>query len=173
MSTVTAFLADKKIASGDRDKVTDWLREHHRDAPVLVFDDVSGKVTDLDLSGTSSSHVPKPLGRPRLGVQSREVTLLPRHWEWLSAQSGGASAALRRLVDEARRHGRSERERQDAAYNFMQAICGDRPGYEEALRALYKGEEQEFSTLIRTWPEDVSGYIRELLATSGGDQVPA
>jgi hypothetical protein len=173
MSTVTAFLADKRIAFGDRDKITNWIREHHRDTPLLVFDDASGKVTDLDLRGTSSSNASRPLGRPRLGVQSREVTLLPRHWEWLSAQRGGASAALRRLVDEARRQGRSTRERQDAVYNFMQALCGDRPGYEEALRALYKGEEQEFLALISAWPEDVTGYIKELLAAGGGQQESA
>jgi hypothetical protein len=167
------FPGGQEIAFGDRDKITNWIREHHRDTPLLVFDDASGKVTDLDLRGTPSSNASRPLGRPRLGVQSREVTLLPRHGSGSPLKVGGASAALRRLVDEARRHGRSERERQDAAYNFMQALCGDRPGYEEALRALYKGEEQEFFALISTWPEDVTGYIKELLAAGGSQQESA
>jgi hypothetical protein len=107
--------------------------------------------------------VPRAAGRPKLGVQAREVTLLPRHWEWLARQPGGASASLRRLVEEARLKGRSERERRDSAYHFMQALCGDMPGYEEALRALYRGSA-EFDALIGGWPADVRRYIARLLS---------
>jgi uncharacterized protein len=99
-----------------------------------------------------AGNAPQPVGRPKLGVQAREVTLLPRHWDWLSQQSGGASAALRRLVDAARSQGRTLRERQDAAYRFMQGLCGDMEGYEEALRALYRSDSALFASAIARWP---------------------
>ena len=170
-STVTAFLAGRQIASGDRDAVTKMLAKQHPcdHSSILVFDDFSGRVTDLDYRGVS-----KGAGRPKLGVQSREVTLLPRHWEWLSEQPVSASAALRRLVDEARLKGRSDRERQDAAYRFMQAACGDMPGYEEALRALYRSEGAGLSAMIDKWPEDVKTYIDKLRSphTSSGEELP-
>ena len=95
---------------------------------------------------------------------SREVTLLPRHWEWLSRQPGGASAAIRRLVEEARRKGERPGEKRDSAYRFLSHMCGDRPGYEEALRALYRGEEERFRSLIASWPEAIRAYVGELLA---------
>ena len=74
---------------------------------------------------------------------AREVTLLPRHWEWLAQQSGGASVALRRLVDQARR-GTEDKDRirraQEAAYRFMSAMAGNRPNFEDAIRALFAGD---------------------------------
>jgi hypothetical protein len=164
-STVTAFLDDREIASGEREAVTRMLEQQHpqRQSEILVFEDDTGRVTDLDYGGFTAA-APRAAGRPKLGVQAREVTLLPRHWEWLSTQPGGASAALRRLVEEARRKGRSQRERQDAAYRFMQAMCGDRPGYEEALRSLYKSDAAGFSAEIAAWPEDLKAYVGRLLA---------
>lgn len=166
-STVTAFLDDREIASGEREAVTRLIEQQHpqRQSEILVFEDETGRVTDLDHGGVQAA-APRSAGRPKLGVQAREVTLLPRHWEWLSGQPGGASAAIRRLVEEARRGGRSRRERQDAAYRFMQAMCGDRPGYEEALRTLYKGDAAGFSAEIAPWPEDVKAYLRRLLGHS-------
>jgi hypothetical protein len=165
VSTVTAFLAGREIASGERDAVTRMLEERYSDAhsEILVFDDNSGRVTDLDYWDALKSASPRGPGRPKLGVTPREVTLLPRHWEWLATQPGGASAALRRLIDEARRQGRSDRERQDAAYSFMQAMCGDRPNYEAALRALYKAQRDEFFRLVKDWPDDVRRYLARLL----------
>lgn len=163
-SSFTAFFAGKQIASGEREAVArsinDQLSEH--DGAILVFEDRSGRVTDLDYRETA----PRSAGRPRLGVQAREVTLLPRHWEWLSEQPGGASAVLRRLVEKARRKSRTERECRDAVYRFMQAACGDMPGYEEALRALYSARDGDFLTLVDRWPEDVAIYIRKLLTSS-------
>jgi hypothetical protein len=170
ISSVTAFAAGKQIASGDRDEVVRTIKDRlfEQDGAVLVFEDQSGRITDLDYRDTA----PRGAGRPKLGVRAREVTLLPRHWEWLAGQPGGASAALRRLVEEARGKGRSERERRDAAYRFMQAACGDMPGYEEALRALYSGRKGDFSALIDRWPDDIGRYIRKLLA-SGADEAGA
>lgn len=160
MSSVTAFLAEKRIASGERDEVARTIKDRlsQHDGAVLVFEDRTGRITDLDYRGA----VPRSAGRPKLGVHAREVTLLPRHWEWLSEQPSGASAALRRLVDEARGKGLSERERRDAVYRFMQAACGDMPGYEEALRALYAAREEDFFGIVDGWPEDISRYIRKL-----------
>lgn len=165
-STFTAFLAGRQIASGERDAVAQSIKEQllEHDGAMLVFEDGSGRITDLDYRDTA----PRSAGRPKLGVQAREITLLPRHWEWLSEQPGGASAALRRLVEDARRKGRTERECRDAVYRFMQAACGDMPGYEEALRALYSARDADFLATVDQWPEDIARYIRKLL-TFGED----
>ena len=167
--SVTVFLEDRAIAAGERDAVTRLVEERYgaRDHVLIqAFDDETGRVVDLDYWDAAASAPPAPRGRgrPKLGVTAREVTLLPRQWDWLAQQPGGASATLRRLVDEARRSGAStERKRRDAAYRFMQATCGDRPGYEEALRALYRGESDAFLGLIAQWPDDIRGYIARLL----------
>jgi hypothetical protein len=108
---------------------------------------------------------PRGRGRPKLGVVSREVTLLPRHWEWLNAQPGGASVALRKLVDEARRaSGDKDRERQarDAAYHFMSTMAGNLPQFEEASRALFAGDRRRFTALIADWPPDIRDHIVKL-----------
>lgn len=168
VSTVTAFAEGKQIASGERDEVSRILYERlsAQDGAVLVFEDRSGRVTDLDYR----SIAPRGAGRPKLGVQAREITLLPRHWDWLSEQTSGASATIRRLVDEARGKERTERERLDAAYRFMQAACGDMPGYEEALRALYGSRFDDLETFVDGWPSDIARYIRKLLAPAA-DQI--
>ena len=143
---------------------------------VLVLDAETGEVVDLDLRGTpdevaeraahreaaADQAVQRQRGRPRLGVVGREVTLLPRHWDWLGAQPGGASATLRRLVDQARKQGaQSERTRrtQDRAYRFMLALAGDRPGYEEAVRALYARDLEKLAVIIADWPADVRDHV--------------
>lgn len=157
--------------------------------PVLTFDDATGRTVDLDTRGSDEqirarlvaisaggagaepAHgavpAPRGRGRPRLGVVAREVTLLPRHWEWLASQPGGASVALRRLVEEARR-GNADRDRQRAAqeraYRFMSALAGDLPGYEEAIRALFAGDAPRFGAAIRLWPQDVREHALRLAA---------
>lgn len=171
MSNYSAFLAHRLVASGTRDAIQKQILSSHsgqQDA-ILVFEDETGRVMDLDYRGAIASNEPRPVGRPKLGVQAREVTLLPRHWDWLSKQSGGASAALRRLVDAARSEGRTERERQDAAYRFMQSLCGDMEGYEEALRALYRSDSAALSSVIARWPEDIRHYIGSLLNAGASD----
>lgn len=169
-SRVTAFVAGKQIASGERSEVGRTIKDRlcEQDGLVLVFEDGTGRITDLDYRDVA----PRSAGRPKLGVQAREVTLLPRHWDWLSEQPGGASAALRRLIEEARAKGPTERERRDAAYRFMQAACGDMPGYEDALRALYSGRDVDFYALVDRWPDDAARYIRNLLVP-GTDGVGA
>ena len=100
-----------------------------------------------------------------MGVVSREVTLLPRQWEWLGAQPGGASAVLRRLVDAAKRDGGPQQKRraaQEAAYRFMLAIAGDFPGYEEATRALFADDRLKLEQCIADWAQDIRVHVLHL-----------
>ncbi len=137
---------------------------------ILVFEDATGRVIDLDLRGTAEEVVARLApergrGRPKLGVTAREVTLLPRHWDWLAAQPGGASAALRRLIDEARRRegeATGQRTARDAAYRFMSAMAGDLPGFEEAARALYADDPAGMAARMESWPADVRDYATRL-----------
>ncbi|HZG33386.1 MAG TPA: DUF2239 family protein [Sphingopyxis sp.] len=163
--TVTAFLGDMQLASGRRDAVTRTIEDRFPAdiGAILVFDDATGKLTDLDYWDVTRAA--PAAGRPKLGVRAREVTLLPRHWDWLAAQPGGASAALRRLVEAASKGAPDAKQRRDAAYNFMSHACGDRPGYEEALRALYRDDEAAFGALIIDWPADIRAHIGRLLAS--------
>ena len=161
--TVTAFLGEMQLASGRRDAVTRTIEDRYPAdiGTILVFDDATGKLTDLDYWDAAR---PAPAaGRPKLGVKAREVTLLPRHWDWLAAQPGGASAALRRLVEAASRAMPDARQRRDAAYHFMSHVCGDRPGYEAALRALYRDDAAGFADSIAAWPADIRAHIVRLL----------
>ena len=110
---------------------------------------------------------PRRPGRPKLGVVAREVTLLPRHWEWLNSQPGGASVALRKLVEEARRANSGKdrlRRAQEAAYRFMSTMAGNEPGFEEAARALFAGRQEPFEALVRGWPKDVREHAKKLAA---------
>ncbi|WP_332686340.1 DUF2239 family protein [Bosea sp. (in: a-proteobacteria)] len=141
-------------------------------ATVLTFDDATGRIVDLDLRGSPAEILarfggtePRGRGRPKLGVVAREVTLLPRHWDWLSAQPGGASQALRRLVDAARRGDGGEtqaRIARETAYRFMAALAGNLPGFEEASRALFAGDERGFAAHAAGWPADIRTYAQEL-----------
>lgn len=154
---VTVFLKDEVIARGSAADLAGQiagLEPLSRSSDLLAFDDDTGAQVDLDLRGVA----PRGRGRPSLGVQAREVTLLPRHWEWLGKQPGGASTALRKLVEEASRRGRSERECRDAAYRFLTVMAGDRPNYEEAIRALYAGDRARFDALSAEWPEAVRAH---------------
>lgn len=167
MSLVTAFFEDRIVASGDRDAVTRRIEESYSPsdlAAIRVFENEGGRVVDLDYyDAARTAPPPRGRGRPKLGVTAREITLLPRQWDWLARQPGGASATIRRLVEAARREPASEETAREAAYRFMSQMCGDRPGYEDALRALYRGERERFDTLIAGWPADVRAYLAALL----------
>ena len=180
----TAFAGPARIASGELRHVALKARlAHAAGARVLVFEDASGRQVDLPLElpegellrqlsapASKADSAPAPVrgpGRPKLGVVAREVTLLPRHWDWLAAQPGGASVALRKLVEDARRvsvNGDRRRAAQEAAYRFMQAMAGDLPGYEDAIRALFAGDVARFEELTATWPEDVRDHAALLAA---------
>lgn len=194
MSTTrcTAFAGHRLIASGELRHVA-MKAKQARDAdpsqPVLVFEDRSGHCIDLPLEASDAELLrvlagdprtgpavpaagPRKPGRPKLGVTAREVTLLPRHWDWLAAQPGGASVALRRLVDEARRaHADqdSQRAAREATYRFLHAIAGDAPGYEAATRALFAGQRGSFEEAIADWPEDVATHATMLAAHAFDD----
>jgi hypothetical protein len=176
-----AFSGDQRIAAGDLREVVSAakaLLERRKDAAILVFDDLTGGPVDIDfrsvddvlarlpeIPGATASAAPRGPGRPKLGVVAREVTLLPRHWEWLAQQSGGASVALRKLVDEARRSGDDGnriRLAREAAYRFISAIAGDRPHYEDAIRALFADQPSRFRELIAPWPRDVRDHAAAL-----------
>lgn len=190
--TSTAFQDSTRLASGPLATVALAVRAAlvtKPEAPILVFDDETGKVIDLDLRGddaeitaryaapasdaeTATDDAPRGRGRPKLGVVAREVTLLPRHWDWLAMQPGGASQALRRLVDEARKADGSRsrvRAAQERAYAFIATMAGDREGFEEASRALFAGDEARFAEHSRSWPEDIRAHAAKLLAD---DHVP-
>jgi hypothetical protein len=200
-SPATAFQDDRIIAAGPLRAVAPAVKaalDRSPDAAVLVFDDATGTVIDLDLRGsdaeivrrledetgdggrtpsngdpgvgvrgpgTAEGTVLQKRGRPKLGVVAREVTLLPRHWQWLAAQPGGASNALRRLTETAMRadQGRSDaRARKEAAYRFMSAMAGDLPGFEEATRALFADDRPRFAEQSKAWPEHVRAYVAKL-----------
>ncbi|WBO23030.1 DUF2239 family protein [Sphingomonas abietis] len=157
MKTYTAFAGDAWLATGSRDEIAATLRAMP-DMPasaLLLFDDEDGRQIDLDLREPPAPETPPPAarrGRPSLGVVAREVTLLPRHWDWLGEQPGGASAALRRLVDAARKAEGDGHGRRNAAYRFLTAIAGDRPHYEEAIRSLFADDRAGFEGHAARWP---------------------
>ncbi|RUL72249.1 DUF2239 family protein [Dyella choica] len=184
----TSFQSERRLASGPPHVVALAVKLAAARAnakPIQIFDDSTGRSVDVDTRGSDedvlaryfpvaaveedkldgAADAPRGRGRPKLGVVAREVTLLPRHWEWLSAQPGGPSVALRKLVDEARRtHGERDksRARQERAYHFMSAMAGDRPGFEEATRALFADDKSKFAELIAAWPIDVRDYASQL-----------
>jgi hypothetical protein len=192
LSSHIAFDGDRRIASGPLGAVALAVRRaiaKTAAGPVLVFDNATGRSIDIDLRGTDEEVVarfapvgteatgpedadndaaqnePRGRGRPKLGVVAREVTLLPRHWDWLAQQPGGASVALRKLVEEARRANAQRDHRrvaQERAYHFMSAIAGDLPGFEEATRALFADDRARVGELIADWPEDVREHALAL-----------
>jgi hypothetical protein len=179
--TCTAFAGATRLASGALAEVAVAARHAPADMTVLVFDDATGKVVDLDLRGTDAvirrryqpvepaaeAAAPeaseRSRGRPKLGVVAREITLLPRHWEWLGAQPGGASVALRKLVETAQRAG-ADRDRmrlaKEVTYRFISAMAGNEPGFEAAARALFAGDCAKFTQETEAWPVDVRDYAR-------------
>jgi uncharacterized protein len=183
----TAFNGHRRVASGPLHEVA--IAVMNATEPVFIYEDATGRMIDIDTRGTAEEVVARlatPVepatwpslgemgqdegelrgrGRPKLGVVAREVTLLPRHWDWLNMQPGGASVALRKLVEEARRtSGDKDRTRaaQEAAYHFMSAIAGDLPGFEEATRALFAYDRRKFGDLVAPWPEDVRDHAIKL-----------
>ena len=188
----TAFEGSRQIANGELAEVALAAKaaiDRGATELVLIFDDGTAKLIEVDFRGSADDvrrrllqHAESEVatadtapegskrpGRPKLGVIGREVTLLPRHWDWLNGQPGGASVALRELVDEARRANEDtdrKRKSRDVAYRFMAAMAGDRPGFEEAARALFAGDAERFQTLIDAWPADVRDHMGKLADTA-------
>lgn len=187
--TFVAFLNGACIARGPLPVVARAAKiatDSGASRAVQIFDAETSEPWDLDLSGTLEDvdrrhlldDTPRPHGsgaarggpgRPRLGVVAREVTLLPRHWAWLAEQPGGASAALRRLVDHARVSNAERdviRRSQERAYRFMSYAAGDAPGFEEAARALFARDRTAFLSHIAEWPSDVRTHALALAAAA-------
>jgi hypothetical protein len=178
--TFTAFEGLRHLASGSLTEIAPAIKRAEARAadPIAVFSDATGRAVDLDLRGSVDDMLkwlgkateepasePRGRGRPKLGVVAREVTLLPRHWEWLNAQPGGASVALRKLVEAARRtNGDADRLRaaRDAAYHFMSAMAGNIAHFEEASRALFADDRRRFTSLIAAWPADIRDHVVKL-----------
>lgn len=189
----TSFNGHKRIAYGSLQ--TNALAVKHamtsgRAGPMLIFCDQTGRVVDLDTRGSDAemlsrlpsegssqqNNMPTPAdagepaeprrrGRPKLGVVAREITLLPRHWDWLATQPGGASVTLRKLVEKERRASvekDSQRRASECAYHFMSAMAGDMAGFEEASRALFANDAAKFRQQTEAWPADVRDYARHL-----------
>lgn len=186
----TAFEGSRRIAQGELVEVALAVKaaiDGGGTEPVLIFDDGTAKVIDVDLRGSpedvrqrlkqhaetvaadanAGPEGSKRPGRPKLGVIGREVTLLPRHWDWLNDQPGGASVALRKLVEDARHANEGadrKRRARDTAYRFMAAMAGNQPGFEDALRALFAGDAERFGALTEAWPTDVRDHAGKLAA---------
>jgi uncharacterized protein len=186
-NTCIAFVGDRLIAAGNLREVAGAAKQtldRRDDASILVFDDTGGGPIEIDFRGTlkevlarlpdvtdvpvaldNAPAAPRGPGRPKLGVVAREITLLPRHWDWLAQRPGGASVAIRKLVDEARRaseDGDRLRQAREAAYRFMSVMAGNKPHYEDAIRALFAGDPIRFEELIAGWPADVRDHVSRL-----------
>lgn len=188
VTELTAFHGPKLLASGNPKHVAQSVKEFFKDGPVenvLVFDNTRCHIVDIDFRGSTQevlarleSGVQEPAptaensrgpGRPKLGVVAKEITLLPRHWDWLSSQPGGASVALRKLVEEARRinAGKDQvRAARECSYRFMSTALGHEANFEEASRALFAGDYIRFEQLIEPWPADLRDHLKSLAAAS-------
>lgn len=200
MNAYIAFHGPKRLAAGDLSRIATAVKDHFRDETVqdlLVFD-ARSHVVDIDFRGNlqhvllnlppepqqpesvseqSPSDTQRGPGRPKLGVIAKEVTLLPRHWDWLSTQPGGASVALRKLVEEARRANADKdrlRAAQEISYRFMSTMLSNEANFEEASRALFAGQRDRFTELIAPWPDDLREHLAALadasFAVEKGDQ---
>lgn len=189
----TAFAGNRCIASGELDRVARQTKnaiDAGEQSTILIFNDATSEPIEIDFRGSlddvrariqsrfetgfSSSQTVETLtasggsrgrGRPKLGVVSREITLLPRHWEWLNSQPGGASVAIRKLVETARRANSGKdrvRQSQDATYRFMSAMAGNLQSFEEATRALFAKDQQLFEEHMQTWPTDIRDHAKKL-----------
>lgn len=183
------------VATGSLQHVISSVKDTLEDRDlmqVLFFNDTTGKQIDVDFRGDIDSvieglkehlgilpdpvlndNTPRRPGRPKLGVVSGEVTLLPRHWEWLKSQPGGASVTIRKLINEARRTGGTQgkvRAAQEATHHFMTAMAGNFPHYEEALRFLYAGDSDRFHHSIQEWAPDIRNHINKMAVDAFPEQ---
>lgn len=187
----TAFQDHQQFASGDPWDVAIAVSDALQQQPgqnIYIFDDRTGRMVDIDLTispfalmaqlqtqyavnETTQPETLRGAGRPKLGVVAREVTLLPRHWEWLATQPSGASATLRKLVEQARKQDQATvivRQAQEATDRFMNAMLGNAPGYEAAARALYAGQKEDFLHYTEQWPTDLRNYVQRLAEPAFG-----
>ena len=176
-----AFLGTELLAEGELPDVVRAVKaalDRGAVQSIALLDAATGRPVEINFSGTEEEvlqRIPRArvpgAGRPKPGVVARDVTLLPRHWEWLDTQPGGASVALRKLVELASRHARGAdtmRAARDAAYRFMHELMGDAAGFEEASRALFAGDGDRFRTLVADWPAGVRAHLLAVAGPSFG-----
>lgn len=193
-NSYTAFNGHDRVATGTLREVaaaSKSVLDHAPHAAVLIFHDATGRQAEVDFRGSvddvlarlpdeappfappeANAVRPRGPGRPKLGVVAREITLLPRQWEWLNTQPGGASVALRKLVDEARRKNEAkdrQRALQETMERLLLALAGDLPGYEEATRAFYAKDQMRFETAIENWPHGVRAHVLRVIEGSTTD----
>jgi uncharacterized protein len=174
----TAFTGVRHLVTGDLKTMLRAVKAHmdSRDAdPALIFEDATGSQVDFDFRGTEAEilaraepeqprHGP---GRPKLGVVCGEVSLLPRHWEWLEQQQHNISASIRRLVDEAIKNEPASAKARfaiEATDRELWVLAGNMPGCEEASRALYARDFSRFDSLAAAWPADVARHLCAMAA---------
>jgi uncharacterized protein len=194
-TSCTAFAGHARLATGSLTKVALAAKaaiDRGDSSALLIFDDATSRQVEIDFRGTPAQVLarltqrfpgaadeaqaegdaaPRRAGRPKLGVVGREVTLLPRHWDWLAEQPGGASVAIRRLIDSERKSSEFKllaRRAQEVTYRFMHAIAGDFPHFEDASRALFAGDRETFTRNTEDWPADIRDHARWLMI--GGTQ---
>lgn len=177
--TLSVFHGYQRIYQGDLQGLIQQINTKNANTTFLIFNDSTGKVLDINFNGSADQiyqsviltypeleSKPKTRGRPKLGVVAKEITLLPRHWEWLAEQRGGASATLRRLIDQARKATLAEsqqRKMHERTYQFLNAIAGNLPNYEECLRALFANDLVAFQKYLTEWPQDIQAYAKQLI----------
>ncbi len=180
----TAFAGTQRLATGHLTFVAQAVKsslENGDKREIVIFDNHTSEVIEVDFRGSQeevakqfspaagekeSEPAPtKSRGRPKLGVVAKEITLLPRHWDWLNQQPASVSATLRKLVEQASRQNQqaaNARQAQDIVYRFINVVASHLNEYEEALRALYAKDGDKFQQLIREWPADVVAHLKKL-----------
>ena len=160
--TFTAFRDDRQIAHGPLTEVIRAISPNQS----LVFDDQTGdlmKLSNADEIATALNATAPAAPEVGLKPVSVNLALLPRHLAWLESQPGGPSAAMRRLIDQARKAGEGrDRQAREACYRFISMVAGDRKGFEAATRALFAGDAAQFDIAAQTWPADIRAYGHRL-----------
>ena len=173
-NTYTAFIGNDRLITDSLLNVALTIKtQQNTSTPVLIFNDQTGQAIDVHIIGSTADiqqryaepEAIKKVGRPKLGVISREITLLQKHWDWLDQQSSSASAVIRKLIDQELNNPLSKSNimlAKQATDRFMSAMLGNMPNYEEATRALYQGNKDQFLQLIEHYPIDLKTYVLTL-----------
>lgn len=182
-TTFAAFLSTQLMARGPLEQVLTTVHSlgYGTAKQCLFFDESTGIQIDFDLRGSleeikarlakhpglsANEAQPRGPGRPKLGVSCKEVCLLPAQWDWLASQSGGPSAALRRLVMAAMKAEPQwglDPKRKTATDKVLVALAGNQPRYEEASRALWADDLPTFEAIVTGWPDEIGAWAMEQL----------
>ena len=98
----------------------------------------------------------------------RQIRLFHRHWSWLEAQPGSIDARLRQLVEQAARDPGGQYRTtaiKEACYWYMRDMAGDRPHFEDAVRALFANDTARLEQQMASWPCAIREHVTGLLAS--------